>query len=288
MDAKAVAGERPEVRLPVPVALLLLAALVAALWHASLLLSQNSFPRDIPPAVVASVQSATSFVLAAALVGGAGRWQASRFWLIGAGLLFTAHGVLVLISRIYWNGFDIGGRSLDEVQAQATTLWISIAAAAAAAAVLAAIGVWSARPRPLQIGHTAVVGMAALAVIGLLALGGYVSEVAFSFAIPDPVQAGRVIEYWVLHLGWPAGVLLLAFAALLEMEPDGSAAELLIAGGAALALVGDGWRAWVPLLGQAARLSPPWDLLYIVPAALATIGLLVMAAGLAVGRVRAT
>ena len=271
--------------LPSAVRLLLAAAVVDLFLQGWLRTVNGSFPSQTLNLVVGAARSATDFVLAAAIVAGAARGLGSRPWLFAAATLFAIHALLDLGLRAWFawwygqNNFTV----TDQVQSLTTTGGVATTAAAAAAPLLVAIGIGIARSRPVGAEGLRAAAVIVIALIGATAVAAYVNEAALMAAQASPAEWAAGVGVW-LEAGRAISLSVLGIAALLAMPPGGSTATALIAGGIGVALAVSGWVQWVMSRGGLQELPARYfDLILNVPTGVVVIGLLVAAAGLAMG-----
>ena len=281
---KAVGSER---RLPLAVAVLVLAAIVDAWLIASWQAGVNSYPYAIPRLVVRVAEYASDFLIAAALVGGSRRWSGGRRWFVAGAALFALHGILAL-AKVEWLGWLTQGNLVvtDQLQTQLSALALAVALLGLVAPLAVVVGLWEARAGPIRIGGLRAWLIGVIALEGALAIAGSVAfMVAYIGSVPETAVVPLVNG--MLSAGSPIPLTLLALTALATMPRGGGVGNLLIAGGIGAALVATGWGQWFQSQGQLQDLPARFfDLVYTVPAGVAVIGMLVMAGGVVVGRRR--
>jgi hypothetical protein len=272
--------------LPSAVRLLLVAAVVDLLLQGWLRSVNGSFPSQTLSLAVGAARSATDFVLAAAIVAGAARGLGSRPWLFAAATLFAIHALLDVGIRawfVWWaaqNNFTL----IDQVQSLLTAEALATTAAAAAAPLLVAIGIWIERSRPVGAEGLRAAAVLVIALIGAAAVAGYLTVASLGVAGLPHAGWMPIADAW-LTAGWPISLSVLGIAALLAMPRGGSTAPALIAGGIGMALAVSGWVQWVMSRGGLQELPARYfDLILNVPTGVVVVGLLVAAAGLAMGR----
>ena len=276
-----------ERRLPAAVGLLLAAAVVDLFLQGWLRSINGSFPSQTLSLAVSAARSATDFVLAAAIVAGAARGLGNRPWLFAAATLFAIHGVLDVGLRawfVWWAAAPNNFTITDQVQWLLTAEALATTAAAAAAPLLVAIGIWIARSRPVGAEGLRAAAVLVIALIGAAAVAGYLTVASVEVAGLPHAGWMPIADAW-LTVGWAISLSLLGIAALLAMPPGTSTATALIAGGIGVALAASGWVQWVMSRGGLQELPARYfDLILNVPTGVVVIGLLVVAAGLAMGR----
>jgi hypothetical protein len=284
LEAVGVQEEKSERRLPMPVAVLLVAAIVDAWLIASWQAGINSFPSAMPRLVLHVAEYASDFLIAAALMGGSRRWSGGRRWFVAAAALFALHGILAL-AQVEWLAWLTQGNLVvtDQLQAQLSALSLAVALLGLLAPLAVVVALWRARPGPIRIGGLRAWLIVVTALVGVLATAAHLAfEGAFAFT---PNEGFVAIVDAILSSGLSIALTLLALTALATMPRGGGLGNLLIAGGVGVALGATGWVEWFQSQGQLQDLPPRFfDLVYTVPAGVAVIGMLVMAGGVVVER----
>ncbi len=238
-----------ERRLPIPVAVLLVAAIVDAWLIASWQAGINSFPFAIPRLVLHVAEYASDFLIAAALMGGSRRWSGGRRWFVAAAALFALHGVLAL-ARVEWLAWLTQGNLVvtDQLQAQLSALALAVAL----------LGLWApARGRGRDVARLdrdrSGSGLRAWLIVVIGGRGragdGSAPGVRAVPSVPAPNEylvplvsavRGRGIDDHALGAGpGRAG----------DDAARGGIGNLLIAGGIGVALVATGWEQWIQSQG---------------------------------------
>jgi hypothetical protein len=275
-----------ERRLPVPVAVLLVAAIVDAWLIASRQLEINSFPSDMPRLVVHVAQDASDFLIAAALMGAPRRWFGDRRWFVAGAALFALHGILALAQAEWLASITLGNLATEEIQAlqaQLSALALAIALVGLVAPLVVVVALWQARPGPIRVGGLRSWLIAVTAIVGVLAMAAHLAYLGAW--VPEPTFHLVPVITGFVDAGSTISLLLLALMALATMPRGGGVGNLLIAGGIGVALAANGWSQLFQSQGQLQNLPPQFfDLVFTVPAGAAVIGMLVMAGGVVVGR----
>lgn len=280
---EAVGSER---RLPLAVAVLVLAAIVDAWLIASWQAGVNSYPYAIPRLVVRVAEYASDFLIAAALMGGSRRWSGGRRWFVAGAALFALHGILAL-AQVEWLAWLTQGNLVvtDQLQTQLSALALTVALVSLVAPLAVVVALWEARPGPIRIGGLRAWLIVVTGVVGALATAANLAFVGAFISAPHEQLVPLVTAF--VDAGSTISLSVLALAALATMPRGGGVGNLLIAGGIGVLLVANGWGQWFQSLGQLQDLPARFfDLVYTVPAGAAVIGMLVMAGGVVVGRRR--
>lgn len=244
-----------------------------------------------PERVVDALGAAGPLLVAAGVVIGAGRWPAGRRWLARGAAAFAVHGLLDAAFDGWLAWFETSPGPLDPpvdgiLLARA---WTSLAAAVAGPA-LVAVGLWAAGREAGRIGLGRTVVGGAIGLIGAIALAGGIALGAMELARASAVGASGLGivsgPTYVIGLALAAAATaILAIAALWAMPRRGPLPEVVIAAGATLAAVGPAWVAWAQVVLQQAVLAEQPGLAFFLPGGIAAAGMLLVAAGFALGAV---
>lgn len=275
---------RPMLAVPSVAWLLLGAAAVDVLVQ---FLARGFTLSSLTPEIVLGVfASAMFFVLAAAALIGAPGWSAGRIWLLAGAALFAAEGFIDLGFWV-WAWTQPGGHGLYPAISEANS-WVvqarsnAGAAATAGAPLLAAVGLWLARPPEHRIGPARLALLAGVALIGLTAAGGFI---ALATRTIPPLSLVGNLAYPLYALGslTMAG---LAMAAVAALPSVGWLPEALIAIGALLETIARGATGWLGFLSAPSPSGPPDWLLPTVTAldGMLLVAFVLLAGGLVLGR----
>jgi hypothetical protein len=234
--------------------------------------------------VVGAFGSIAFFVLPAAVLVGSGRWASGRRLLWWGAAVLSASAVTRLVQEAWFTAFALwpDAVSLDSQWAW-TALWLGGAATMVVGHALLAAGLWSGVGRP-SVPATRPVARTAVVLVVLLSAGAFLAAAWTAFVIPwNGIENALLATGGGLLLAVGYGALGVVAVAALQSIPDrGALPELLIAAGATLAML-SGAGSWVlpyVFLGEVPEFVGG---IFIVLAALAAGGLLVMAAGFALG-----
>jgi hypothetical protein len=234
--------------------------------------------------VVGTVRAVSPFALAAAVLVGAGRWEAGRRWLNLGALALGVQGLLGLGSDIWWAFWEAGpGEISPGVEALLAARSLAGAIALIASAAFLAAGLWMARQHA-SLGGLRRGAMAVIGLVGLVALGGGLWVAIAQLGLPGGPFGTQVHVYsGLVAIGFGA-ITLPAVAAFRAMPRSGWMPELLIAVGATLVAGATAWEWAFPWI------VPPQDLsvdvvgwVFTLVSAVVTLGFVAMIAGFGAG-----
>jgi hypothetical protein len=234
--------------------------------------------------VVDAFGSITLFVLPAAVLVGSGRWAAGRQWLWWGAAALSFLAVTSLVREAWFAAFAVWPDvvSLDW-QGAWTALWLGGAATMVIANVMLAAGLWRAVSGSMAPATQPVI-RAASVLVALLSLVVVLASAATAFVIPwNGIETAVLATAGGLLLAAGYGALgLVAIAALRALPASGALPELLIAVGATVAMLG-GAAIWVVPYFVRGEMPDIITVIFSMLAGLSVAGLLVMAAGFALG-----
>jgi len=256
------------------------AAAVHAIVHALRAGMINRAPYVQPAGVIGVLEAAAGFLLPAAIIIGVDRWPAGRRWLLGAAALFTIAGVLNLGMQAWfaWSQTQDLPMISDTVQSVMVARAFVSVSATTVGMFLVAGGLWLARPPRSVRGRRGTAAAIAIGVLGLVALGG---GLALASIIRNDFRTSALYGLTALGSG---GTALVAIAALRCIPRRGTLPELLVAIGAALAVVAVAWTHWLLVLQPLQDIPRELGWVIIFPVAIGVLGMLVAVVGFAFTR----
>lgn len=239
-----------------------------------------------PAGLVRALASATSFLLAAAILIGAIRWPAGRTWLMWSAGAFAVHGLLELGLAVWFAWWDATGPqpfSDSEQTALIVRAAVSIVAITAAW-VCVAMGIWLARPFRSTIGRGRLAAMIAVGILGLIATGaGFVIAASAGGSVaPLALVSAGLYAIDALSL---AGTAALAIAAMWHLSSRNRIPEQLIAAGGALVVAAAAWsQSFLARtdLSQSTLGDVAWN--FTLPSAVGLLGMVALITGFFAGR----
>lgn len=241
----------------------------------------------VRPQLIADAAASTMpFLLGAALLVGVDRWSEGRRWLYAAAAVLGVLGLLRVASEVWWALWSTSAEPIA-VPAQAGLIVVGVATslAGAAAPLLIAFGLHAARSanaltRAWLIGAVLVLGVTT--VIGVLVLA-----VQWVPQSPDALSTLGIATHVALHAAAAAAMTLVALAAMRAARTADALPEVLVAAGAVASVLALGWPAWFQVVVPLERQPELTTIGFVGPMILGAAGMLVMAAGFALGRVLA-
>lgn len=225
------------------------------------------------------------FLLAAAVLVGAGRWPTGRRWLIAGAMLSAVHGVARSVNAAWWAWWQMSDPIAPEGLLQGGLITVSLVEVAAGALVPVCLAVGLTRGR--RTGTMPRAALISASVAGAAVVAGGFGMLVRELAASGEIGEGSVgyavlgLTHRLLALVGGVGFAALALGALAGMPSPWSRriAELLIGTGALLAAAGAGasWigQAYVSLDAQSTHLV--W--VFTVPLTVMVIGMILVTAG---------
>ncbi len=244
-----------------------------------------------PERIIQALAAITPLLVAAGVVIGGARWPAGARWLAWGAGAFATYGILDASFEAWLVWWEPSPGPLDPATNALFfgRAWISLVASVAGPVLLAA-GLWAVAPPAARrtFGRTA-----ALAAIASIAVAGIAAGVLFAaseFRLTSSWGLSGVDSLFGAIYGLSPGVVgaamaVLAIGALRAMPSGGAMPELVITSGASLAAAAAAWTTAAQFLwGQDALAEQAW-LAFVVPGGVAAAGMLLVAAGFALGAV---
>jgi hypothetical protein len=232
--------------------------------------------------VLDAVTAVTMFLFPAAVLIGSGRWVAGRRWLWWAAAALTLLAVSSLV-REAW--FTVFAASADPSSAPSpaawAALWLSGAATMVIGHALLAVGLWAGIGEPSAAPAEAV--RVASVIIGVATAVAFLASVWTALVTPwNGIQmAALAVTGGLLLAAGYAALGAVGIAALRSMPRPAAVPELLIAGGAALGMLG-GAGSWVLPLFTVGEVPDVVIGVFIALRIVSAVGLVLLTAGFAI------